>query len=234
MVSKALVATLGFDERHVVKSLIDIGMSNVVYIILLVPNWGLDERSRKAISMITNIAGLAGIEESRVIVYEVDVLDFFDSIREILDMFNELYLRGVDEFILSLGGGLRILVIEAYTAALMAPKHISEKIVVRIGIEGRVEHVSFNIKNLPLCLQISEHELTILEKLKKQITSISELSRETNTPRSTIWKTLQKLYQKNLVNKLGSRYVITELGKALLKTKASTQKKQPKTPQTNN
>lgn len=217
MVGKALIATLGFDERHVVKSLIDIGMSGVVRIVLLVPDWGLDERTMKAIDTITHITSLAGIDRDAIIVREVSVLDPWKGIRDIMNILYDTYTYGVDEIIISLGGGLRALVIETYTAALLVDPEITSKITIRIGIEGRSEYISYKIEEIPICLRIDEQEILVLKTIEKGIDKLSDIARETKIPRSTTWKILQKLCMKKILEKKNRRYQLTNLGKTLLK-----------------
>ncbi len=215
--SKALLATLGFDERHVIKSLIDIGMSGVKTIVLLVPDWGLDDRTVKAIDTIWNIAGLTGIPRDNIIVREVTVLDPWKGVRDVMNTLYEIYLTGVDEIIVSLGGGLRALVIETYTATLLVNPEIARKITVRVGVEGKSDYISFRIEEIPICLRISEQEKTVLKTIAEGVNSLSEIARKTGLPRSTTWKTLQKLYEKKIVEKKNRQYYLTRLGETILK-----------------
>lgn len=217
MKTKVLVATLGFDERHVIKSLIDIGMGGVKKIVLLVPNWGLDDKTLKAINTIRDIAELAGIGRDNVVVEEISVLDPWEGIRDVMDILYDIYLTGVDEIVFSLGGGLRVLVIEAYTATLLIDPEISRRITIRVGVEGRSEHVSFKVEEVPICLRISEQEKLVLAKIKEGRASLSEISSATGLPRSTTWKLLQRLVEKKIVEKKDRGYGLTKLGETLLR-----------------
>lgn len=217
MKRKVLIATLGFDEKHVIKSLIDIGMSGVEKIVLLVPDWDLDDRTIKAINTISEISGLAGIGRDKVVIKKVNTLDLWKGIRDIINVLHEIYLTGVDEIVFSLGGGLRILVIEAYTATLLVEPEILRKIIIRVGVEGRGEHVSFKVEEIPICLRISEQEKLVLTMLMKGIDSISKISSELKLPRSTTWKILQRLVKKKIVEKRERRYIPTNLGEILMR-----------------
>lgn len=220
MTVRALIATLGFDERHVIKSLIDIGMSNVYKIVLLVPNWGLDERTEKAIKTIRDIAKYAGLSsEKSIVIKEINVLDLWSGIKDILKTLHDLYIEGVDEYIISLGGGLRILVVETLLASLIVNKDIADRISIRVSVENRSDSVSFKVNTVPICIEIDSVERKILETLFHGYKSLSQISDETNIPKSTVWKIIQRLKSKNIVNVSNKKYEITDLGKVLLRIK---------------
>jgi len=212
-----LLATLGFDERHVIRSLLAMGMGGVSKIVLLVPSWDIDERTRKAVQEIKNIAGLAGIKEENILLHRVDIEDFWTAVSQIMDIFKKEILRGNSKFKISLGGGLRALVIEAYTAALLV-KQENIDIDIRIDIEARDKSIEINPKNIPICETPTTLELEILEKLQENPSiTLTRLSKILEKPKTTIWKTVKKLEEKHLVEKKDNKYILTTKAKTLLK-----------------
>ncbi len=218
-----LIATLGFDERHVIRSLLSMGMEGVRWIVLLLPDWPMDERSLQAVKEIKRIAGLAGLRMEDVVVKHVKVEDFWSAVSTIITVFTEWYTRGSEKFILSLGGGLRALVLEAYTATLFLPKDIARRTVIRIDMEAKPASITIERSNIPLCLQPTEQEIRVLRKLLENPATLTNLSRELGIPKTTTWKILNRLQENNLVAKEENTYKITELGKTLLKIKTETQ-----------
>ncbi|MEM4889848.1 MAG: CRISPR-associated CARF protein Csa3 [Thermosphaera sp.] len=221
---KALIATLGFDERHVIKSLIEIGMSDVHKLVLLVPNWNLDERTERAIKIIREIAKYAGLSsDETIVIKKINVLDFWSGIRDVLKTLIDLYLEDVDEFIVSLSGGLRILVIETLLATLLIDKKIADRITIRISIENSKQSVSIKVNTIPICIEIDETDRKVLEAIRKGYNNLNQVALETNLPKSTVWKILQRLSSRNVVRKNGKskKYVLNELGEVLLRLKQS-------------
>ena len=47
--ANVLIASLGFDERHVIRNLLRIGFKGIKKIILLIPNWDINSRTKRAI-----------------------------------------------------------------------------------------------------------------------------------------------------------------------------------------
>ncbi len=213
---KALIASLGFDERHVVRSLLSMGMGGVGEICLLRPRWSMDERTERAFNEIKKIAGLAGIGVDRVYLYEVSIEDFWTAVSEIIELINRLYTRGYDEIIISLGGGLRALVIEAYTATLLVHEEIAKKIVIRIDLEARNLSITFRRNEIPLCKKLDADEARVIEKLlEKPEYTLTQLSKELGIPKTTLWKILNRLVKKNLVIKQDNKYIPTRQSKIL-------------------
>ncbi|OYT37312.1 MAG: hypothetical protein B6U89_07545 [Desulfurococcales archaeon ex4484_58] len=161
--------------------------------------------------------GLTGIPRDNILVRKVAVLDPWRGIRDVMNILYEIYLSGVEEIIVSLGGGLRALVIETYTASLLVNPEIARKITIRVNIEGRGDHISYRIEEIPFCLRISEHEKIVLKTIADGINSLSEITRKTGLPRSTTWKILQRLYEKRIVEKKNRQYHLTRLGETILK-----------------
>ncbi len=212
-----MIATLGFDERHVIRSLLAIGLEGIEYIILLIPDWPMDERTTRAVNEITKIASLAGISEENIVLKKIPVEDFWSSIAAIVKVFIEYYKAGIEEYVLSIGGGLRVLVVEAYTATLFLPEYIASKVTVRIDLESRKSSVVVRRENIPLQLWFTPRpqEIDVLGALCMGEYSLTSLSKELGLPKSTLWKILKRLEEKRLVYRTGNVYRTTDLGRIL-------------------
>ncbi len=220
--SKILVATLGFDERHVIRSIISMGMGGIEEIILLVPDWGLEERTVKAIEEIRRIAELAGIASSRIRVEKIKVEDFWRAVSRTIELLREEYMKGASEIILSLGGGLRILVLETYTAVMLIEESIRKRIKIRIDIETKGEGTIIDGDEIPLCIELTPTERIVLREIvDKRITTLKQLTQTLEIPRSTIWKTLDKLLKKKLLIKQDKQYIPTKTAETLIKIQSA-------------
>jgi len=76
----SIVAPIGFDERHVIRSILRLGFRNVTNVILLRPEGDVDERTEKAVSEIGKIAREAG---ASLRVIEVPVENLAESVGRI-------------------------------------------------------------------------------------------------------------------------------------------------------
>lgn len=212
----ALLATLGFDERHVIRSILVMGMEDIDQVILLVPSWDLDPRTKKAIDEIKKIVSIAGIGEENVYVEKIDVENFWSAVRQITEIIKELALEGIKGIRISLGGGLRALIIETYTASLLL-RNINIPIIIRIDIESGKQTIEFNLEETPLCYEPSGLEIKIIKTIiEKPETTISELARTLNTPKTTVWKAVQKLQKQKLILKKEKAYIATNAAKTLI------------------
>lgn len=218
--SKILVATLGFDERHVIRSIISMGMGGIEEIILLVPDWGLEERTIKAIEEIEKIAELAGISSRRVHVEKISVEDFWKAVSRIIELLREIYMKGINEIIISLGGGLRILILETYTAVLFIEECIRKRIKIKIYIETKGEGPLIEGEEIPLCIELTPTERIVLREIvDRRKTTLKQLTETLEIPRSTIWKVLDKLVKKKLLIKHNKQYVPTKTAETIIKIK---------------
>lgn len=220
VLSKILVASLGFDERHVIRSVIGMGMGGIDEIILLVPDWGLEERTIEAIEEIEKIAELAGISSRRIRVEKIKVEDFWKAVSRIIELLREGYMKGVDEIIVSLGGGLRILVLETYTAVILIEEGIRKKIKIKIDIETKGKGPLIEGEEIPLCIELTPTEKIVLREIvDKRKATLKQLTETLEIPRSTIWKILSKLVKKKLLIKHGKQYTPTKTAETLIKIK---------------
>jgi len=205
-----LIAVLGFDERHVVKSLLRLGFKNVKEVYLLVPSGRATKQSEDAIKRIREIAGLAGV--SAVEVFEVDPLKFEESTTRIRKLLMSLCAGG-EEITISLGGGMRALIIEALIASLLIPRELSNSIKIVSDLETDEGFIEMRASDLLMISELNVDELLILSYLlKKNAVGPTEISRDLNIPKTTAWKILNKLNKRGLLTRLGREYKLSYAG----------------------
>lgn len=205
-----LIAALGFDERHVIKSLLRLGFKNVRGVYLIVPSSRTTKQSEDAIKRIREVAELAGV--SVVEVFDVDPLEFEESVTKIRKLLMNLCAGG-DEITISLGGGMRALVIETLIAALLVPRELSRGIKIVSDLETGEGFIEVQASDLMMISGLKADELLILSYiLKKKVIGPTEISRDLNIPKTTAWKILNKLSSKGLLIKHGREYKLSDAG----------------------
>ena len=215
----SIVAVMGYDWRHVVRSILRIGFGGCSSIHLLLPPWE-DERSTEGVGKVREIALAAGMSEDRIRVHRVNILDFRDAVLRIA----RLYMRilAEDDILLSLGGGMRALVAEALAAAIMmSEKSWRERIRVVIDLEGREESVAITVEDIasirlypPTARELEAVKLAV----ERGVVTPKTLAETIRIPLSTAHATLKSAENKGLLEKVGwGKYRPTELGKTTLK-----------------
>lgn len=136
-----LITTLGFDISH---TLLVITKSSLKpsKIVVLVGNIGgeLDQRAETAYAMLRQFSNMIGVDVERV---DVDVVNVGTAVERILRVLEENAPA-----VLDLGGGLRLLVLEAYIAyTLMNPLKM-RSITIYTALEGRNEIVRIDVDGI--------------------------------------------------------------------------------------
>jgi len=213
-----IIATLGFDERPVVRSLAEAGFRGVDKIVLIRPIDD-DQRAVKAVSEIKKIASMAGLSDEDIISYRVDVHDFWSSTSMIYSLFLE-NLREESFIVLCLGGGLRALVLEAYTAFILLPHYLRKKIRVRIDLETGRDSIVIGGEEFIIDLGRLDKEYMVLKVVKENPgINLSTLSYKIGKPVSTTHRLLKRLVEKGFLEKKDGQYYLTGAGRAFLKIK---------------
>ncbi|MCL7390328.1 MAG: CRISPR-associated CARF protein Csa3 [Thaumarchaeota archaeon] len=205
-----LIAVLGFDERHVIRSLLRLGFKNVDVIYLVVPSGRITKQTEEAIKRITEVAKLANVSDVKV--FEVDPLGFGSAVAKLRKLIIDLCSGGKD-LVISLGGGMRVLIVETLVASLLVPKELSSHILVVVDLESGEGYIEVNISSI---LTISELKLDELQVLKYLLTKApagpTEISKTLGIPKTTVWKILKKLHAKELVTKQYREYKASDTG----------------------
>ena len=194
----SIVAVLGFDERHVVRSILRLGFRNVDSIQLIVPDkQEMDRRTVEAINRIRKLANAAAV--SRVETHKVDYEDFDKAVLQIADILASVTLGGSNT-VLSLGGGMRVLVIEAYTAVLSMPEELRKYVKIVIDFETGEGYVEVK-PHIPSYRLLSKDEILILKEAEKGEATPTEISKKLGIPKSSAWKKLAQMVKEGLLTK---------------------------------
>ena len=194
----SIVAVLGFDERHVVRSILRLGFRNVDSIQLIVPDkQEMDRRTAEAINRIRKLANAAAV--SRVETHKVDYEDFDKAVLQIADILASVTLGGSNT-VLSLGGGMRVLVIEAYTAVLSMPEELRKYVKIVIDFETGERYVEVK-PHIPSYRLLSKDEILILKEAEKGEATPTKISKKLGIPKSSAWKKLAQMVKEGLLTK---------------------------------
>jgi len=194
----SIVAVLGFDERHVVRSILRLGFRNVDSIQLIVPDkQEMDRRTVEAINRIRKLANAAAV--SRGETHKVDYEDFDKAVLQIADILASVTLGGSNT-VLSLGGGMRVLVIEAYTAVLSMPEELRKYVKIVIDFETGERYVEVK-PHIPSYRLLSKDEILILKEAEKGEATPTKISKKLGIPKSSAWKKLAQMVKEGLLTK---------------------------------
>jgi len=211
-----IVSTLGFDERPVLRALSETGFKGVEKILLIRP-LDDDPRAVKAVSEIKKIASIAGLRDEDIISYRVDPRHFWESVSIIYDLLDKT-AGETDNAVLLLGGGLRALIIETYTAFLLLSSSKRSRYIVRIDLETGDYTVVVPGAEIILNTMLNPLERRVLEIIKeKPGASLTDVSDMLVKPTSTIHRVLKRLLEKGLVEKRNRKYYLTSSGRIALK-----------------
>ena len=196
--NKVLVATIGFDERPVIRAILRHGLG-FKGILLLKPREPDDPRSRRVVENIRELVDKTGAK-TPLIVGEVDVTDFYRAVGEIKSQLAETMGGRGGDIVLLLGGGMRSLVLETLVAVIQLSNELLVNGVLEVDIEGSTSYVSARIEDL-IPVTITPQERRVLEELDREPATLSNLSNRLDMPKTTLWKILQRLEEKKLVSK---------------------------------
>ncbi|NPA98740.1 MAG: CRISPR locus-related DNA-binding protein [Crenarchaeota archaeon] len=214
-----IISTIGFDERPVLRALSETGFRGIEKIILIRP-LDDDPRAVKAVSEIKKIASIAGLRDEDIVSYRVDPHHFWESVSLIYDLL-ENTMSGANSVVLLLGGGLRALIIETYTAFLLLSCSKRTKCIVRIDLETGDSTIVVPGAEIIVNTVLTPLEKRVLETIKeKPGASLTIISDVLVKPASTIYRVLKRLVDKGLVEKRNRKYFLTSSGKIALKIMA--------------
>ncbi len=196
--AKAFVSTLGFTESLVLAPIIKLGLNRDDKLIILIPSGlGGEDRTentlRKLRDMLNAISG--GSFNMQTVSIPVD--DFSEAVRLIRDIIiKEAEDRAV---YVNVSGGMRALIIETYTATLIARtmrRNITFTELELEGSAGRLEIIPITFPK-----QFTETKRRILKELAKEDRSIGmrELAKKTSLSLSTISRNLREMAKDNLI-----------------------------------
>ncbi|MEM1983567.1 MAG: CRISPR-associated CARF protein Csa3 [Sulfolobales archaeon] len=206
-----LIAVLGFDERHVIKSLLRLGFKNVNSVYLVVPSGRITRQTDDAVKRIKEVAGLAGV--NRVELVEVEPVEFGSAVSKLRRLLMSLSV-GEGFITVSLGGGMRAMVIEMLVATLLLPSDIGSRVNLVCDLETGEGFIELSVFDIISFTQLSYDELKVLSYfIMKGSVGPTQISKEFNIPKTTAWKLLKRLYEKGYLLKDGREYRLSENGK---------------------
>jgi len=216
--SKTFVSTFGFTESLVLAPIVKIGLNKNDKIIVLLPaDLGEEERASNALKkleeMLRVISGGAFVLETQ----KVPVSDFVKAVNIIRRLLEREAEK--NKVYVNISGGMRALVIEAYSATLLARSIKPNIHFTELELEGSTG----SLKILPIIFpqQFSQTKRRILQELKKHKASLKtvDLSRNLQLSLSTLSRNLREMEADGLVKlrREGRRMLIeiTEEGKVL-------------------
>jgi len=196
-----IFATLGFDERFIIRDLLSRGIKEPATIILF--SSSEDEKVDKAYNTIKNFVKPLNVNVEKI---TINIKDPYYAISEIRKIIKE-YIKKDFNVVFNLSGGQRILIF--YILAVIAS----------LGIKGEIVMVSedstFSI-SLPtdifFNLNLDEVERKILEFMKDKSVKPKEIIEGLGISRVTVWRKLQRLISLGLVEYKNRKYCLTNLG----------------------
>ena len=200
-----IITTLGFDISHTLLVVTRSGIRPSKIIALVGSIKGeVDQRAESAFTMLKQFAGMINVDIERV---DVEVTEVDKAVEKILKI-----LENNLPAILDLGGGLRLLVIETYTAYMLLSPSKIDNITLYTALEGRNELINIDIKlikkRLASSKMLSDMQKTILKIIEeKGVITPKEILDKLNKngikiTKQQLSKTLTKLINIGLVEKI--------------------------------
>lgn len=215
VMARTFISTLGFTESLVLAPIIRLGLNRDDRVIILVPGGlGGEDRTentlRKLRDMLNAISG--GAFDMQTVSIPVD--DFAEAVRMIRRIIIEEAEREDRMVYVNVSGGMRALVIEAYTATLLARMMRRNVAFTELELEGSAG----SIKMIPITFpkRFTETKRRILKELaeKEAPMSMRELSKRTGLSLPTLSRNLREMVQDNLIKlKKEGRRILAEITK---------------------
>lgn len=209
--AKTFISTFGFTESAVLAPIVKVGLEKGDKIIILIPSGvGDQKRAINALEKLRNILRTMFNEKTIIERIEIPINDFalaVSKIRKIIEIEaskNPVYVN--------LSGGMRALVLQTYTAVIMARLSNTNITFTDIELEGSAG----SVKILPLA-PLTNYKGTkrkILEELKKyeDFISMEALANNLKLSLSTLSRNLRELSADGLIiSKKKKRKIFTKI-----------------------
>lgn len=199
---KALVLTLGFDERFAIRGILRTGLSSGDKVTVFIAE-PLVDKAEKALQILMDFFKKY-LEEVNVDVVSVPTRDFELSVTIIGGKLKEL--KGLDcKVVLNLSGGMRSLIIEILLTSIL----INLKGIVEIELENLEGYLSFPIEIFKVKMPMKEEYILILKTIMlHEGININQISNKLGMAKSSIHKIIRKLVENGLIEyeKEGKEY----------------------------
>jgi CRISPR locus-related DNA-binding protein len=210
-VARALVTTIGFDERFVVRALIRY-LENIDHFIGILST-PIEQRALQAISNIKNFIDKYVVDSGKRLAYEfieIDITDPYEAIARLKRIFTSN-----NEYIVNLSGGMRALTIVTFIAFIISRARGEIEIELE-NLQGRISIDPRIITAGPL----SSDEEKIVNTIKKLgRATYRDIMKETGIPRATLFKHLSSLRSRGVIDQQregrNTYYMLTNIGRSL-------------------
>ncbi|MEM1941003.1 MAG: CRISPR-associated CARF protein Csa3 [Candidatus Caldarchaeum sp.] len=209
---KTIMVTLGYTEWPVVSSLVKHGLESGDRIVTIVPLKS-DARSAAAIQEIRNFLSKFSPGVS-LEVLTVDVIKFEQAVATVLKRLFKEKKEGRN-VIVNLSGGMRILILETYTALLLSGSAAVSEIVT----EDKQELALPSLSTVSVLSLLKESDLRVLEAAKNS-ESVVALAKTARLPLATAYRRVVALEKMGLLATVKRDRVrtvsLTALGRVIL------------------
>jgi len=210
-VARALVTTIGFDERFVVRALIRY-LENIDHFIGILST-PIEQRALQAISNIKNFIDKYVVDSGKRLAYEfieIDITDPYEAIARLKRIFTPN-----NEYVVNLSGGMRALTIVTFIAFIISRARGEIEIELE-NLQGRISIDPRIITAGPL----SSDEEKIVNTIKKLgRATYRDIMKETEIPRATLFKHLSSLRSRGVIDQQregrNTYYLLTNIGRSL-------------------
>ena len=211
-----VVASVGFDERFIVRLIVSskLGVLSEDVLLLVMP-LGDDVRSLNVVRAVEKFIGSYGLKV-KLHVLRVDVADFWGSAGKVRGKVEEIFGKHVPEkLIVLLSGGMRALILETLTGCV-ATGLKGEIIVYREDLKGYVNFPleTFKIEKPPL------EELNVLAMVRDGLVNLRSIASALGVSKTSAFRIIKRLEEKGLVRVeyrgRASKIVLTDKAKLWL------------------
>lgn len=182
--------TFGFDERFAVRAMVRRSVSKDDEVAVIVPSYRLDERGEKALTALNDFV-TRYINQEGVKRYEVDIDDFYQAVSSMAEIIRSWTARPI---VLNLSGGMRLLIIEVFTAAVMSGIPIT----IEMETEDGKTYTEFKTADIQT-YELEPLDVEILKLLTRSKMTLKIIADSLNVSRPTAWRHVKKLKDLGLV-----------------------------------
>ena len=164
-------------------------------------------RNRKALESLESKAKQI---DHQVEEHSIKYFDFFGALQQIINILND---KREFDFIINLGGGLRILDFEILSAFTILRRNAKIEVEPETFVGGPVE---FEVRDL-IPPPLDDVSIEILKGVRENTFKLEEITDAIGISRTTVWRKLKKLEEDSFVSRIGnSMYSITPKGNLIL------------------
>lgn len=204
---KALIVTLGFDERFCYRAILRHGIREGDIVILITAR--LIDRVRKAYDLVNSFMRTSFGDSVKIELIELEIEDIESSTVKIMKLLDSL--RDY-EVIINLSGGMRTIILTIIFATLLAS--IDARIELELEDGSNVIEIPKVLINIPRIISIlTDEKLEILKSLHGGIKNSRDLAKKLGKDESTVRRHLAELIALDLVKSIKRKPLIVKTSK---------------------